>query len=94
MSLLQGIVAWAGICVPEGPTWPLSRLFCLLGSAEKSGVIPLGLPFYVILSFPLPTFDILSLFCALSVLIIPERIFFFLVFYRLFVHLWLFLSLG
>jgi hypothetical protein len=41
-------------------------------SGKKSGVILIGLHFYVTWPFPLTSFDILSLFCALGVFIICE----------------------
>jgi hypothetical protein len=39
-------------------------------SIEKSGLILIGLPLYITWSFSLAAFNILSLLCALSVLII------------------------
>jgi hypothetical protein len=39
-------------------------------SVEKSGVSLIGLPLYVTCPFPLIAFNILSLFCVFSVLII------------------------
>jgi hypothetical protein len=39
-------------------------------SVEKTGVILIGLPLYVIWPFSLTALNILSLFCAFSILII------------------------
>lgn len=60
----------------------------LLASIEKSGVNLIGLPLYITWSFPLAAFNILSLFCTLSVLLLSvEGNFFsvliYLVFYML-----------
>ena len=66
---------------------------------QKSGVILIGLPFYVTLPFSLTAFSILSLFSAFVVLIIMcQRNFFsgpvYLEFCRLLVCSWASLSLG
>ena len=45
-------------------------LLAFIVSVEKSGVILIGLPLYVTWPFSLAAFNILSLFCAFSVLII------------------------
>ena len=44
-------------------------LLAFIVSVEKSGVILIGLPLYVTWPFSLAAFNILSLFCALNVLI-------------------------
>ena len=48
-------------------------LLAFIVSGEKSGVILIGLPFYVTLPFSLTAFSILSLFSAFVVLIIMCR---------------------
>jgi hypothetical protein len=45
-------------------------LLAFIVSFEKSGVILIGLPLYVTWLFSLASFNILSLFCVISVLII------------------------
>ena len=45
-------------------------LLALIISVEKSDVILIGLPLYVTWPFSLAAFNILSLFCAFSILII------------------------
>ena len=47
MRVLLGIVAWAGICVLLGMT-SAQDLLAFIVSGEKSGVILIGLPLYVI----------------------------------------------
>jgi hypothetical protein len=49
---------------------PFQDLLASRISVEKSGVILIGLSFYVTWTFSLTAFNILSLFCAFSVLII------------------------
>ena len=45
-------------------------LLSFIVSVEKSGIILIGLPLYVTWPFSFAAFNILSLFCAFSVLII------------------------
>jgi hypothetical protein len=52
------------------PRIPHSMLFLLLSYIEKSAVILMGLPLYIVCFFSLTAFSILSLFSVLAVLII------------------------
>ena len=73
LKVFLGIVVWAGIC----DVWSLrvyityfQALLAFRVSIEKSGVILIGLPLYITWSFSLTAFNMLSLFCMLSVVII------------------------
>ena len=61
------ILAWAGICVLLCIT-SVQDLLAFIDSADKSGVILIGLPLYVTWVFSLTDFNILSLFSVFVVL--------------------------
>ena len=72
MNILLVIIVWAGISLGVCRTSIKSCFFRL--SIKKSGLILIGLPLYITWSFPLAAFNIFSLFCMFSVLMIMYQV--------------------